>query len=134
MLSNLFICASYEKNEFEKHIPAPLFRRRFTLSRRQSAEVTVCGLGFYELYINGEKITKGRLAPYISNPDDVVYYDKYDLTDYIRSGENVIGVCLGNGLLNNPGGKTWDFDKAAFRSVPKLAIHFSSESLLFFIK
>ena len=131
MLSNLFICASYEKNEFEKHIPAPLFRRRFTLSRRQSAEVTVCGLGFYELYINGEKITKGRLAPYISNPDDVVYYDKYDLTDYIRSGENVIGVCLGNGLLNNPGGKTWDFDKAAFRSVPKLAIHFSSDEVRF---
>lgn len=131
MLSNLFICASYEKNEFEKHIPAPLFRRRFTLSRRQSAEVTVCGLGFYELYINGEKITKGRLAPYISNPDDVVYYDKYDLTDYIRSGENVIGVCLGNGLLNTPGGKTWDFDKAAFRSVPKLAIHFSSDEVRF---
>ena len=63
MLSNLFICASYEKNEFEKHIPAPLFRRRFTLSRRQSAEVTVCGLGFYELYINGEKNNQGASCP-----------------------------------------------------------------------
>ena len=131
MLSNLFISASNDKNEFEKHVPAPLFRRRFTLTRRQTAEITVCGLGFYELYINGEKITKGRLAPYISNPDDVVYYDKYDLTDHIRSGENVIGIMLGNGLINNPGGKTWDFDKASFRCPPKLALHFSSDELRF---
>ncbi len=33
--------------------------------------------------------------------------------------------------MNIPGGKTWDFDKAAFRSVPKLAIHFSSDEVRF---
>ena len=61
----------------------------------------------------------------------MVYYDKYDLTDHIRSGENVVGILLGNGLINNPGGKTWDFDKAGFRSSPKFAIHFHSDEVRF---
>lgn len=76
--------------------------------------------GFYELYINGQRCTKGRLAPYISNPDDLVYYDEYTLA--LPAGENVIGVWLGNGFQNNPGGYAWEFDKAPYRSAPQLAL------------
>lgn len=55
--------------------------------------------GFYELYINGIGITKGALAPYISNPDHYCYFDRYDIAEYLSVGENVIGVILGNGFL-----------------------------------
>ena len=44
---------------------------------------------------NGKDITQGFLAPYISNPDDIVYYDRYDVSGLINEGENIIAVLLG---------------------------------------
>ena len=126
--SDKFITATREYTTFEKHIPAPYFRKSFQLSGKlKSAEITICGLGFYELFINGQKITKGYLAPYISNPDDIIYYDNYDLKDLLLQGENVIGVQLGNGMQNAPGGQIWDFHLARFRGAPKLALTFEAE-------
>lgn len=115
-----FIRASEAYNTFEHHVPAPYLRRAFQIDHEAKANVIITALGFYELYLNGERITKGRLAPYISNPDDLVYYDTYEVT--LRAGENVLGVWLGNGFTNNPGGHIWDFDIAAFRAAPQMAL------------
>ena len=87
-----------------------------------SAEITICGLGFYKLYINGKDITKGMLAPYISNPDHILYYDNYNIAPLLKKGKNVIGIVLGNGMLNCPGGAVWEFEKARWRSAPKVAL------------
>ena len=119
-----FIAATTEYSTKERHIPAPYFRKRFTFQKGDKGSVRICGLGFYELYLNGENVTKGRLAPYISNPDQALYYDDYDLTGKLLDGENVLGVWLGNGIQNAPYGDVWDFDKAAFRSAPKFALAF----------
>jgi len=70
--------------------------------------------------MNGTRITKGFLSPYISNTDDFIYCDEYLAP--VDEGENVIGVILGNGLQNNEGGYIWDFDKAGFRSAPMFAM------------
>lgn len=122
-LSNKFIKATNEFSSFEKFIPAPYFRRSFQLDfKPEHAEITICGLGFYELYINGENITKGPLAPYISNPDDICYYDSYRITELLRKGENTIGIILGNGFRNCYGGFIWDFEKAASRGALTLAL------------
>ena len=103
-------------------VAAPYMRRDFTLSEiPEKAELTVCALGFYELYVNGKKITKGHLSPYIVNPDQVLPYDTYDVTDLLCRGENVLGFLLGNGMQNAFGGFVWDFDKTSFLSAPKLA-------------
>ena len=115
-----FIRASEAYNTFEHHVPAPYLRRAFQADHEAKANVIITALGFYELYLNGERITKGRLAPYINNPDDLVYYDTYEVT--LRAGENVLGVWLGNGFTNNPGGHIWDFDIAAFRAAPQMAL------------
>ncbi|NMP37882.1 MAG: family 78 glycoside hydrolase catalytic domain [Clostridiales bacterium] len=123
-----FIYSGSDYNTYEKHVSAPCFRRSFTLaSKPKSAEIMICGLGFYELYINGEKITKGALAPYISNPDDIIYYDTYDIADRLVEGENVIGAVLGNGMQNAPGGKVWDFHLARYRGAPRLALGLEAE-------
>lgn len=122
-----FICSGRKYSTLEEYVPAPYFRKSFALDRLpESAEILVCGLGFYELYINGEKITKGMLSPYISNPDDVVYYDRYEVSSLLQKGENVIGLLLGNGFQNNPGGYVWDFDKAKFRGAPQVALSFAA--------
>ncbi len=128
MLSGKFISATKEYTTFQKFESAPYFRKSFELTELpQTAQLCICGLGFYELYINGSRITKGYFAPYISNPDDILYYDKYDILPFLKSGKNVIGIHLGNGMLNCPGGQIWDFEKAVFRSAPKLALHFSAK-------
>ncbi len=117
-----FYKARDEFNTYEKHVPAPYLRygKKFDGGRRY--KLTVSGLGFYELYVNGKNITKGLLAPYISNPDDIVYFDEYDVTGLVGSdGGDVIGIILGNGMQNAPGGRVWDFDVARFRSSPRFA-------------
>ena len=123
MFSKNFIAATKEYSEYGKHIPAPYLRKSFTAKAKvRQATVTVCGLGFYELFVNGNRLTKGLLAPYISNPDDILYYDEYDLTTHLAVGKNVLGFCLGNGMLNCPGGTIWDFQDVPYRSAPKLAM------------
>ncbi len=123
----IFVSATHEKAEYYKHVNAPAFRYSFELSAKpERAEMLICGLGFYDLFVNGEKITKGLLAPYISNPDDYTVFDKYELSDKLSKGENVIGVVLGNGM-HNPMTKTWEFDRAKYTSAPKLALSFEAE-------
>lgn len=133
MFSKKFIQRTTEYTTFEKSVPAPYFRKRFFLANLpKSAQITVCGLGFYELYLNGENITKGRFAPYISNPDDVLYYDRYEVAKKLHAGENVIALVLGNGFLNNPGGYVMGFDKASYRDAPKVALSFEADGRLVF--
>ena len=118
-----FISASSEFTTRERAVPAPLLRRSFELqSVPKEAKITINALGFYELWLNGKKITRGLLSPTISNPDKLVYYDVYDVAAHLQEGENVIGLCLGNGFQNNPYGNIWKFDEASFRSAPKVAL------------
>jgi len=122
-----FIAAGREYNTPDCYVAAPYLRKSFCLDEKpESAEIVICGLGFYELFINGANVTRGRLSPYISNPDDIIYYDAYDVAGLLSPGENVIGVWLGNGFLNNPGGAFVDFDKARFRSAPKAALRLTA--------
>ena len=124
MFSLNFISATKDYSTRANKIPAPYIRKTFDLKEFSTAKTVVCGLGFYEFYVNGKKITKGKFAPYISNPDHVFYYDEYDLTPHLKVGKNVFAFILGNGFLNNEGGLPWDFDKAEYRSAPKLALTF----------
>ncbi len=120
--SQKFVSAAVEHSSYKEHFPAPLFRKRFMLEKMpQNANITITGLGFYRLFVNGTNITKGYLAPYISNPDDIICYDHYDLRAYLTKGENVIGIMLGDGMQNAITG-VWDFQKAPFVSAPKLAL------------
>ena len=122
---NKYIAAGTEYADLEHFVPAPIFRKKFTASGTVKAEIIIGAAGFYKLFINGKNITKGELAPYISNTEDIVYYDRYDVTDLISEGENVIAVLLGNGFQNNPGGAVWDFEKVYWRSAPKFALRAS---------
>ncbi|MBR5619375.1 MAG: family 78 glycoside hydrolase catalytic domain, partial [Clostridia bacterium] len=123
---NSFFAATKDYNTYEKHVPAPYIRRTFSVGDVTKAEVLVSGLGFYDLFLNGKRITKGLLAPYISNPDDIVYFDRYDVTQLLTSGKNAIGLILGNGMQNCPGGAVWDFDTARFRGVPRFALRLTA--------
>lgn len=64
----------------------------------KSARAYICGLGYYELYINGEKTGDHVLDPAPSNYDKQAYYVSYDVTSQLQKGTNAIGIILGNGF------------------------------------
>jgi alpha-L-rhamnosidase len=99
--------------------PAPMLRKKLLLGKEiASARAFVTGLGFFELYVNGEKAGKDVLTPNLTlygkrsdiGPIGVmtgnnfreyrVMYLSYDIKDLLRKGENVIGAILGNGFYN----------------------------------
>ncbi len=118
-----FIKATTKYTTFEEFIPAPYMRKSFYSSEETIAHLIIGSTGFYEVFLNGKRYTKGALAPYICNPDHLVYYDEYDLP--LVKGENVLGLCAGNGFINHIGGHSWMFDKATYREVPSIALELS---------
>lgn len=84
------------------------------------ATTLICGLGHYELTINGEKVGDAEFTPFWSDYDKTVYYNTYDVTSYLKKGENVFGVLLGNGFFNAQGGR-----------YSKLKVSFGAPTLLF---
>ncbi|MDR1201799.1 MAG: glycoside hydrolase family 78 protein [Tannerellaceae bacterium] len=97
--------------------PAPYFRKLFTTHKPiRQAKAYICGLGFYELYLNGQKVGDQVLAPAVTNYDKrqlqhiLYYYDDqstqralyntFDVTNQVTEGDNTIGVILGNGWYN----------------------------------
>ena len=118
-----FIRATAGYNTFERFVPAPCFRKTFQVEEETTGHLVITACGFYELYLNGVRHTKGALAPYISDTDHIVYYDVYDLP--LKAGKNVLALLLGNGLQNDPGGYIWDFDRLPDRGAPRVALSVS---------
>lgn len=83
-----------------------LLRKAFSAKKRiKEAVVSICGLGHYELTINGKKVGNGEFTPYWSDYDKTIYYNTFDVTSFLKKGENVFGVLLGNGFFNAQGGR-----------------------------
>lgn len=116
-----YVAGTRSFNTRERHVAAPILRKEFSANKteRDSAVIEISAVGFYRLFLNGKEITKGCLAPYISNPDDVVYYDLYEVGDLL-CGKNVLCILLGNGFSNSLDGGIWEFESAAWRSAPKV--------------
>lgn len=95
---------------------APIFFRRFDADAGEKAEIIICGLGFFKLYINGRKVSDDLLVPNASNyhfrdltkfeyplNDKLgfrIYCMKYDISAYLKGGENTLAVIIGNGYYN----------------------------------
>lgn len=108
--------------------PAPLLRRAFKLDGKlKQARAYICGLGYYELYLNGAKVGDHLLDPGYTRYDRRALYVTYDVTDHLKSGENAMGVILGNGWLNCHTKAVWNFHEAPWRAAPKLLLHLRVE-------
>lgn len=88
----------------------PLYRHHFQVEKAVSqARIYICGLGHYELRINGRKLEERVLEPGWTNYDRTCLYNIYDVTDELRMHSNAIGVILGNGFFHVPGGRYTKF-------------------------
>ena len=108
--------------------PAPLLRHVFRLDAGiKQARVAVCGLGYYELYLNGRRVGDHVLDPGYTRYDRRLLYVTYDVTGLLKRGPNAVGVILGNGWYNVHTKAVWNFHEAPWRSAPKLLLQLSVE-------
>lgn len=63
----------------------------------KSARLYMCGLGVYEVYINGKKVGKEYLAPGYHSYDFHLQVQTYDVAEYLQEGKNDIQIWLGKG-------------------------------------
>ncbi len=122
IFSDKFIRRNESYSEFYDHVPAPMFRKIISIEQPvKECTITITAVGFYDLFINGKRVTKGLLSPYVSAPTELVYYDTYTITEELAKGENCIGVLVGTGLQNDVARWNWRFDHAKWRSYVRFA-------------
>ena len=102
--------------------PALECRRKFSYNGCGTVLCRVIGLGCFELYINEEKVTGDLLAPAFTAYDKRSLYMEYDVTDYLKEGENAVCVWLGDGFYNQTVQDAWHFHKATWRRTPRLLL------------
>lgn len=108
----------------------PLLRREFTTNKKiLSARLYISGLGYYEAYLNGKKISDHVLDPGFTTYRKQVLYVVHDITSLLQRGTNVIGIMLGSGWWNPLPFKLfgrWDLRKYQQTGRPcvKAEIHF----------
>ncbi len=88
--------------------PAPLFRKAFKVKKSvKSARLFITAAGYYSASVNGEKIGRNFLDPAWTSYAKRIYYSQYDITSQLKTGENCLGVSLGNGFYNPLPLKMW---------------------------
>lgn len=104
-------------------LPAPYFRKKFHAAKKiKYARAYIAAAGLYELYINGNKTGDHRLDPMYTRFDRRNLYVSYDITDQLQTGDNAIGVILGNGWYNHQSIAVWNFDRAPWRQRPAFCL------------
>jgi hypothetical protein len=99
----------------DTNIPSLTLRREFVVKPGlKRALVNICGLGQYELKLNGKKVGDDFLSPGWTKYDKTCLYDTHDITKNLRAGKNAVGIELGNGMYNVLGGGRYTKFKGSF--------------------
>ena len=78
---------------------SPWLRKEFTLAAVPERAMTFVNVkGNYELYINGKKVGDDVLMPAVAVYRKRTLYNTYDISKYLRAGNNCVGVWMGLGL------------------------------------
>ncbi len=91
---------------------AVMLRREFSIQGKvASASLHICGLGYFEAWINGQRVGDHQLDPAQTDYDMRCFYVTHDVSDYLQPGSNAIGVTIADGWYNQ--NKVWE-DGAGF--------------------
>jgi len=90
----------FKKNNSRKtSYPSPLLRKEISIRKAvRRAMAYVSGVGYCELYINGEKVGDSVLDPGQTSYDQHTLYVTHDISRLVKQGDNVLGLWLGNGF------------------------------------
>ena len=111
-----WLTSPWAQDDPEKPRRNPIFRKTVSVNGAvESASLDVCGLGHYELYINGTRVGDRQLEPAFSDYDKRVYYSTCDIGALLREGDNVFALYLGRGRYNMDTVSVWGFENAPWR-------------------
>ncbi len=98
---------------------APIFKKEFSITKEiKKAEIRICGLGLFELKINGSLPDDSVLNPAHTQYSQTVLYRVFDITDLLCEN-NTVTVELGNSFFNEET-TIWNWQVAPWRDAPKL--------------
>ncbi len=110
---------------------APMMRHEFTLRKTvRRARAFVCGLGLYELRLNGSKVGNEVLATSRTDFRKRVLYGTYDITPLLKLGNNAVGVMLGSGWFSGHK-KYWGWQMQWYgspRAIVQIEVEFADGS------
>ena len=78
--------------------PPAYLRRRFPVKKVIArATMFATARGVYALHLNGQRISSDQFAPGWTDYTRRIQYQTYDVTEMLQSGDNAVGVILGDG-------------------------------------
>lgn len=90
-----------EDKEYYQDCRNTIVKRELNVSAlTNEAYIHIVGLGYYNLYINGIKVSNYVLNNDWTNYSEIVYYDTFDIQNYLHEGSNKILIELANGWYN----------------------------------
>lgn len=106
----------------------PLLRTEVTFDKEVAdARAFIAGLGFYELYMNGERVGDRVLDPGRTDYEMTVPYAVRDVTSHVTTGDNALGIALGRGRFGDFVPTQWTWDDAPWWSDPQLLFRLEVE-------
>lgn len=101
---------------------SPVFRKTINVKNVKKADITIAVMGFFELYINGAKVSDDLFLslntnyepryniqygdePFNEELSHRLYCPQYDITSYLKEGNNIIGIMTGDGWYGLSFGK-----------------------------
>ncbi|MCX6993416.1 MAG: family 78 glycoside hydrolase catalytic domain [Kiritimatiellaeota bacterium] len=91
----------------------PRLRKTFVLTKSvRRATASVCGLGFYEIYLNGAKAADRVLAPANTFYPQRLLFDTLDVTAAVKQGDNAVGLWLAPGYSDDYSQWGWKWEDA----------------------
>ena len=110
-------------------VSSPLLRKEFDLTKKiKSAYAFVSGLGYYELYLNGKKVGNHVLDPGTSDYNRRALYVTYNVTNYLQSGANAVGLWLGNAYFKTNRDRPFRFYGHQPQAILQLNIEYTDGS------
>ena len=107
----------------DEALAAPYLRRAFGVTKSvRRAMLYIAGLGYFEASINGKNVGDDFLSTAYTAYDKRILYRAFDVTEMLHTGENAMGVILGNGFYNCFTEDPWQTSMAPWRDVPKLLL------------
>lgn len=107
---------------------APMLRKELRIEKTiERATAYISGMGYYELYMNGEKIGDRVLEPGFTAYKKRLLYTTYNVTDQFHQGRNAIGVLLGGGFYYLGVPDLFGTENASWTAPPRLLMQVKLE-------
>ena len=108
----------------------PVLNYTFDVENEQNlrrARLYICGVGLYEAWLNGERIGREYLTPYLNDYQTGLQYQTYDVKETLKE-RNKIEILLGNGWYKGHYGSGKENFGNQFAAIAELILEYEDGS------